>query len=509
MTNDAKAAPPIIPDMTILKWIGAGSFGDVWLARSVTGAYRAVKVVHRAHFDSDESYEREFNAIQHYEPLSRSHEGLVSILHVGRNVEAGYYYYVMELADDIVTGRDINPDRYMPWTLKPGVVFTFEEVVGIGSVLADALALLHQKGLVHRDIKLSNIVFVDGSPMLADPGLVAGVSSKHSYIGTDGYVPPEGAGLPSADVFALGKVLYEISTGLDRKQFPRLPSPLTPALTSKQWPKLNNLLIAACAKDRAERYVSVASLRADLQKISGQIPSEQASARLVRSNLKWIWIGLIVIFAVIVFAVKRHNDDPVIQGIEKLNREGFKVHVTTPGEIRNSLSGLAGMVQALSNASSTVDRMDAEGRKAGQLANLRNEQRGKVEEHGTANRSSEAKELREETEESKEPVLAETKTAVPAVDIGNRVPTNDQELTAYLRDTQWKFGNWILTLRADGIALKSWGRFTPAWRVKNMQLVCEGAVFTFSREFTTITDPSNKVYKVSGELVVPPRTKQF
>ena len=67
--------------------------------RSTTGLYRAVQVVHRAAFDHDRPFEREFDGIQKFEPISHS-ESQVHILHLGRNEAAEYFYNVMELADD-------------------------------------------------------------------------------------------------------------------------------------------------------------------------------------------------------------------------------------------------------------------------------------------------------------------------------------------------------------------------------------------------------------------------
>src|SRR5262245_3112877 len=100
--------PPRIPDHQLLRCIGSGAFGEVWLARNVMGTYRAVKVVYRARFPDDHAYGREYHGIEKFEPVSRSHEGLVDILQVGRNDEAGYYYYVMELGDDLLSGPKID-----------------------------------------------------------------------------------------------------------------------------------------------------------------------------------------------------------------------------------------------------------------------------------------------------------------------------------------------------------------------------------------------------------------
>src|SRR5262249_22007580 len=100
--DDATAMPlipPPIADHTLLRCIGEGACGEVWLARNALGTFRAVKIVYRARFKEDRPYNREFDGILKYEPISRTHEGLVQVLHVGRNDEAGCFYYVMELAD--------------------------------------------------------------------------------------------------------------------------------------------------------------------------------------------------------------------------------------------------------------------------------------------------------------------------------------------------------------------------------------------------------------------------
>jgi eukaryotic-like serine/threonine-protein kinase len=83
------SSPPSVPDHTLLYQIGKGAHGDVWLARSALGTLRAVKIVYRASFSDERPYEREFEGILKYEPLSRTHEGLMQVLHVGRNDAGG------------------------------------------------------------------------------------------------------------------------------------------------------------------------------------------------------------------------------------------------------------------------------------------------------------------------------------------------------------------------------------------------------------------------------------
>src|SRR5438105_4173436 len=220
--------PVSIPDHELLRRIGRGSYGEVWLARSLMGAYRAVKIVYRKSFDNHRPFVRELSGIRKFEPISRSHEGFVDVLHVGSSEAQACLYYVMELGDDQSPRQTVDPDRYSPKTLAKEISrrgkLPFDECLRLAIALSDALVALHKHGLVHRDIKPSNIIFVNGTPKLADIGLVADLREARSYVGTEGFIPPEGPGTPQADLFSLGKVLYEASTGKDRTDFPELPT---------------------------------------------------------------------------------------------------------------------------------------------------------------------------------------------------------------------------------------------------------------------------------------------
>ncbi|PYI81426.1 MAG: hypothetical protein DME26_19970, partial [Verrucomicrobia bacterium] len=261
-------ALPQIPDHKLLRCIGRGAYGEVWLACSIMGTYRAVKVVRRKSFDTDRPFEREFAGIQKFEPVSRSHDGLVDILHVGRNDDAGYFFYVMELADDVRTGAQIDPDRYEAKTLQREIQgrerLSVQECLRISLCLTNALAYLHEQGLVHRDLKPSNIIFVKGAPKLADIGLVCGTEGTQSYVGTEGYIPPEGPGTPQADLYSLGKVFYEMATGKGRDQFPDLPTDLRGNIERAALLEFNEVLLKACTGDVRRRYQTAHELETDL-----------------------------------------------------------------------------------------------------------------------------------------------------------------------------------------------------------------------------------------------------
>ncbi|MBC8125934.1 MAG: PEGA domain-containing protein, partial [Gloeobacteraceae cyanobacterium ES-bin-144] len=256
---------PTIPDHEVLRKIGGGSYGEVWLARGVTGALRAVKVVWREDFEDTRGFEREFEGILKFEPISRDHPALMNILHVGRSPDGvSFYYYVMEIGDDVRTGRDINPIEYEPRTLRAdhhqatGEQWATDDCIDVGLRLAQALEHLHENGLAHRDVKPSNVIFVNGKAKLADIGLVA-ARGQRTFVGTEGFVPPEGPGSAQADVYSLGKVLYEIATGKDRMNFPELPDEIATGGNRKRWLELNRIICEVCEPRISKRKISTAS----------------------------------------------------------------------------------------------------------------------------------------------------------------------------------------------------------------------------------------------------------
>jgi len=215
----ADAGAPTIPDYELLRYVGRGAYGEVWLARDVIGGYRVVKIVRRVAFDDDGPYEREFRGLQKFAPISREHPGVVQVLHVGLNRAGGFFHYVMEAGDDEQTAQQIDPDLYTPRNLGRDLRLRRHldaaRIVELGLALCDALAFLHGRGLIHRDIKPANVIFVNGRAKLADVGLVTDLASRAhgvTQVGTEGYIAPEGSGTAAGDIFALGRLLAEAFT---------------------------------------------------------------------------------------------------------------------------------------------------------------------------------------------------------------------------------------------------------------------------------------------------------
>ena len=353
-------SPPSIPrihDHELLRRIGRGAYGDVWLGRNVMGSWRAVKVVWRGRFSSEKPYEREFAGIRKFEPVSRTHESQVDILHVGREDGAGYFYYVMELADDVRAGQEIDPETYAPRTLHTDLSdkgrLTAGECLEVGIALATALDHLHAHGLIHRDIKPSNIIFVHGRPKLADIGLVTGLDDAMSFVGTEGYVAPEGPGTMRADLFSLGRVLYQMHTGLPQQRFPEIPPDLADGDDAELARELNLIILKASAPQTERRHNGATKLREELlllqsgRSIQRLRDAEKRAAFFRKAGLAAAAVAVLALVGVAAaWRSERQADAARADAIKEKGRAEQSESVRTREFIRTSVAGAGRLIDS-------------------------------------------------------------------------------------------------------------------------------------------------------------------
>ena len=203
---------------TILRLIGSGGYGEVWLCRAdAVGDLRALKFLPAT---GPELLEKEFRAIGNYRKAAARLRSphLMPIEHVNRT--AAGLHYVMPLADG-TGGTGPTEHAWRPLTLaaliaeKAGAAtwFSCGEIAGLMRPVLQALQILADAGLVHRDVKPDNILFFGGHPCLADISLLDEDSATLTRRGTPGYQTPSWYAGGNPDMFGAAATLYTLLTG--------------------------------------------------------------------------------------------------------------------------------------------------------------------------------------------------------------------------------------------------------------------------------------------------------
>ena len=231
--------------------LGRGAMGTVFRARAADGAPVALKVA-SPDLAGDDTFRRRFEREARI-AASVVHPHIVDVVEVGEADGRPF------LASRLVEGRTLA-ERIADGRLAPPAV------VRVVAELASALDVLHERGLVHRDVKPANVILDhDGRALLADFGLARSaddtvLTQPGRVSGTVDYLAPElirgEPASPASDVYGLGCLAYECVSGTPPFAQRSVPEAILAHLEADPEPPdspLAGALLMALAKDPAER----------------------------------------------------------------------------------------------------------------------------------------------------------------------------------------------------------------------------------------------------------------
>ncbi len=285
---------PSLPGYTVLRRIGRGGFGEVYLARQLLpDRVVAVKLLHAGAVQA-ERFEREASVLARLD-----HGNVVRVLAGGRSADGRLF-----LALEYVDGGGL--ESYLRKQPQPPA-----EAARLVEILARAVHYLHEQGVIHRDLKPANVlVRQDGTLKLTDFGLAKyredgqSLTATGGILGTPSYMAPEQASghgkavTPAADVYALGAILYEALTGrppflgatpLETLHHVLTDEPVPPARLQPSVPRALETVCLKCLEKKPERrYAAAAELADDLRRfLDGQAVAARRAGPAVRLA-RWV-----------------------------------------------------------------------------------------------------------------------------------------------------------------------------------------------------------------------------
>ena len=286
-----------------LRCLSSRSNREVFLVEDLSGRWRILKVVRGLSEAQLKRFLEAYRAIQEADGC----EHLMPVVAFG--VESGEAWVEMPVADS-VEEQGKNFDTYSPLQLHSGATpdgqVRVAWVAGIGLQVVKALIQLESAGLLHGDVKPSNLLRLNGRWVLGDLDTVGPPRAQDAVsASTEGYAPPGGDQGFGRDPYALGKLLYELWTENSRLEYPAMPRR---TLTQGKWTwrerLLNRTIHGLCDPVGTARLQMLAAIQQILEALASGHDSSLAAAEglLQRGRPRRLWRVAAIALSVLVLA---------------------------------------------------------------------------------------------------------------------------------------------------------------------------------------------------------------
>ena len=354
---------PLFPGLEIIEVAGSGGMGTIYKARQPQlDRVVALKIL-SPELGRDPEFARRFS--REAQALAKlNHTNIVSVFDFGQ--AGGHYYFLMEYVDGISLRALINQNTV-----------NAEEAHRIVIEICHALQYAHEEGIVHRDVKPSNILLdKKGRVKIADFGLAAltDKGSKDSFaggqkmvmMGTPVYMAPEQADKPwkvdrRADIYSLGVVAYEMLTG----ELP-LGEAEPPSHKSGADPRLDPVVMRMLGKKSRRRYQTANEVREAVEKAMGRFHNLPGDVSRSPAPRKWRWLprfalGAITIWLLIItfILLRQRWEDKTVQ-IPASALEAFAANPAAVGIGRQMATDLHLSQDQVANANRILRRYQRE-----------------------------------------------------------------------------------------------------------------------------------------------------